>query len=122
MNFMGPHTNLNERLNKDLTPKPNSIPRNTSDFNSMIHDIEYKNAKDNYLKNPTPENRKQQLRNAWKAGDIFINEMNNDNEEPMAKVAGKPIQTTNSWNKIIYLIQRVLKDSVLRKIKILILP
>ena len=44
-------------------------------------------------KNPTPENRKQQLRNVWKADDKFINEMNNDNEEPMAKVAGKLIQT-----------------------------
>ena len=93
MNFMGPHTNLNERLNENLTPKYNSMPLNKSDYNSMIHDIEYKKAKDNYLKNPTPENRKQQLRNAWNADDKFINEMNNDNEEPMAKVAGKLIQT-----------------------------
>ena len=93
MNFMGPHTNLNERLNEDLTPKTNSIPLNTSDFNSMIHDIQYKKAKYNYLKNPTPENRKQQLRNVQKADDKFINEMNNDNKEPMAKVAGKLIQT-----------------------------
>ena len=59
----------------------------------MIHDIEYKKAKDNYFKNPTPENRKQQFRNVWNADDKFIKEMNNDNEEPMAKVAGKLIQT-----------------------------
>ena len=49
MNFMGPHTNLNERLNENLTPKYNSMPLNKSDYNSMIHDIEYKKAKDNYL-------------------------------------------------------------------------
>ena len=42
MNFMGPHTNLNERLNDDLTPKSTSLPINKSDYNSMIHDIEYK--------------------------------------------------------------------------------
>jgi len=93
MNFMGPHTNLNTRLNENLTPKSDSIPINKSDYNSMVHDIEYKKAKDNYLKNPTPENRKQQLRNVWNADDKFIKEMNNDNEEPMAKVAGKLIQT-----------------------------
>ena len=77
----------------------------------MIHDIEYKKATDNYLKNPTPENRKQQVKNVWRADDKFINEMNNDNEEPMSKVAGKLIQTKNFWNKIIYLILQILKDS-----------
>ena len=46
---MEPHTNLNEGLSEELNPKPNSTPRNTSDFNSMIHDIEYKKTKDNYL-------------------------------------------------------------------------
>ena len=45
MQFMGPHTNLDERLNDDLTPKNNSLPINKSDHNSMIHDIEYKKAK-----------------------------------------------------------------------------
>ena len=84
----------------------------------MIHDIEYKKAKDNYLKNPTPEDRKRQLKNVWRADDKFIKEMNNDNEEPMAKVAGK--LKKKSWNKIIYLTRKFLKDSVLRKRKILI--
>ena len=50
MSCMGPHTNLDKRLNEDLTPKHNSIPINKSDYNSMIHDIVYKNAKDNCLK------------------------------------------------------------------------
>ena len=59
----------------------------------MIHDIEYTKAKDNYLKNPRHENRKHQLKNVWRAEDKFVNEMNNVNEEPMAKVAGKLIQT-----------------------------
>ena len=57
-----------------------------------------------------------------KADDKFINEMNNDNEEPMAKVAGKLIQTKNSLNRIINLIRIFLKDSVPSKRKILILP
>ena len=90
MNFMRPHTNLNTRLNENLTPKSDALPINKSDYNSMIHDIEYKKANDNYLKSPTPENRKQQLRNVWNADNKFIKEM--DNEEPMAKVAGKLIQ------------------------------
>ena len=39
---MGPHTNLNTRLNENLTPKSDSIPINKNDYNSMIHDIECK--------------------------------------------------------------------------------
>ena len=62
----------------------------------MIHDIEYKKAKDNYLKNPTPENRKKQLNNVWKADDKFINEMERDHDEPMAPIAGKLIKTKKS--------------------------
>ena len=120
MQFMGPKRNLSARLNENLTQQSDSIPINKSDFNSMIHDTEYKKAKDNYLKNPTPENRKHQLKNVWRADDKFINEMNNDNEEPMAKVAGKLIQKKNSWNKIIYLIRKISKDSVKRKILILL--
>ena len=106
--------------NENLTQKSDSIPINKSDYNSMIHDIEYKKAKDNYFKNPTSENRKQQLRNVWNADYNFIKEMNNDNEEPMAKVAGKLIQTKNSWNKIIYLIRKILKHSVPKKIKMIL--
>ena len=38
MNFMGPHTNLNERLNDDFTPKNNSFMFNLSiKFSKMIH-------------------------------------------------------------------------------------
>ena len=95
MNFMGPNTNLDERLNDDLTPKNNLLLINKSDYNSMIHDIEYKKAKDNYLKNPTPANRKKQIENIWKADDKFINEMEHDREEPMAPIAAKLIQTKN---------------------------
>ena len=45
MNFMGPKSNLSARLNENLTPKSDSIPINKSDYNSMIHDIEYKKPK-----------------------------------------------------------------------------
>ena len=99
MQFMGPHTNLDGILNDDLTPKSNSLPIYKSDYSSMIHDIEYKKAKDNYFKNPTPENRKKQLNNVWKADDKFINEMERDHEEPMAPIAGKLIKTKNSRKK-----------------------
>ena len=75
------------------------MPINKSDYNSMIHDIEYKNAKNKYLKNSTPENRKKQLNNVWKADDKFINEMEHDHEEPMAPIAGKLIKTRNFRKK-----------------------
>ena len=95
MSFTGPNTNVDERLNEDLTPKNNSVPINKSDYNSMIHDIEYKKAKYNYLKNPTPANRKKQLENVWNADDKFTDEMEHDDEEPMAPIAAKLIQTKN---------------------------
>ena len=69
------------------------MPVNKSDYNSMIHDIEYKKAKYNYFKNTTPENCKKQLNNVWKADDKFINEMEHDHEELMAPIAGKMIKT-----------------------------
>ena len=62
MNFMGPISNLSARLYENLTPKSDSIPINKSDFKSKIHDTEYKKAKDNLLKTPTPENGKHQLK------------------------------------------------------------
>ena len=36
MNFMGPHTNLDERLNDDLTPKSTSLPLNNADKSSTV--------------------------------------------------------------------------------------
>ena len=41
MDFMGPFTSLKDRLNPDLTPKPDSIPINHADHASMLHDIAY---------------------------------------------------------------------------------
>ena len=65
----------------------------------MLHDIEYKKAKDNYLKNPTKENRKKQLESVRRADDKFINEMRHDTEEPMAKIAGKLIEVKEQLEK-----------------------
>ena len=45
MNFMGPHTKLNTTLNENLTLKSDTIPINKSDYNSMLHDINYKKPK-----------------------------------------------------------------------------
>ena len=39
MQFMGPHTNLDGRLNDDLTPKNSSLPINKSDYNATIYNI-----------------------------------------------------------------------------------
>ena len=83
---MGPHTRLDLRLDKNEQPLPSSIPLNSSDFNSYIHDLKYKHAKEDYLKDPTPENKKRQMQKVWNADDNFIIDMNNDHEEPMAKV------------------------------------
>ena len=58
MNFMGPHTRLDLRLYKNEQHLPSSIPVNKSDYNSYIHDLKYKHAKEDYLKDPTPENKK----------------------------------------------------------------
>ena len=60
--FMGPGTRLDLRLNPDGTIKDNSLPLNHSDFESYIHDVAYDKAKKEYLKNPTPENKRQQLK------------------------------------------------------------
>ena len=62
MNFMGPGTRLDIRLNPDETPKQNSIPLGKSDYESYMHDLKYKHAKDDYLKDPTPENKKIQMK------------------------------------------------------------
>ena len=91
MNFMGPHTRLDLRLDKNEQPLPSSTPVNKSDYNSYIHDLKYKHAKEDYLKDPTPENKKRQMQKIWQADDNFIRDMNNDQEEPVAKVAGNLI-------------------------------
>ena len=80
------------RLNDDLTPKSDSQPINHADYASMQHDIAYMQAKDNYDKNPTKENRQRQLKKVWDADDQFIDEMKRDKEEPMAPIAGKLIK------------------------------
>ena len=84
--------------------------------------LNIKNVKDNYLKNPTPENRKQQLRNVWKADHKFINELNNDNEETMAKVARKLIQSKKFLEENNLLDTKKFEGFGSKKKKILILP
>jgi len=98
--FMGPGTRLDMRLDANYVPKPDSQPINRADMVSYQHDVAYDRAKKNYLKNPTPENRKAQLNKVWEADDRFINEMNNDNEEPMAPIAGKLISTKKSLEQM----------------------
>ena len=92
MSFMGPGTRLDLRLNQNETPKANSQPLNSADFHSFQHDLAYKHAKDDYMRNPTPENKRKQINKVWRADDKFINDMNHDYEEPMAPIAGKLIK------------------------------
>ena len=100
MNFMGPGTRLDLRLNQDETPKENSQFVNNNDYESYLHDISYKHAKDAYLKNPTPENKKQQMKKVWEADDKFIRAMDRDTTEPMAPVAGRLIQAKEIAEKL----------------------
>ena len=58
-NHMGPHTRLDLRLNPDGTPKEDSKPISKGDYESYLHDKTYYKTKQDYDKNPTPENRKQ---------------------------------------------------------------
>ena len=58
MNFMGPGTRLDIRLNPDETPKQSSLPLNNSDYQSYLHDLSKKHAKEDYLKKPNT--RKQE--------------------------------------------------------------
>ena len=85
---------------KNEQPLPSSIPVNKSDYNSYIHDLKYKHAKEDYLKDPTPENKKRQMNKVWQADDNFIRAMDNDYQEPMAKVAGKLIQAKETAEKL----------------------
>ena len=100
MSFMGPGTDLSRRLNPDETPKADSQFVNSSDFESYKHDLSYKHAKDDYMKNPTPENKKRQIRRVWDADDKFISAMNRDHEELMAPIAGKLIKLKETGEKL----------------------
>ena len=44
MNFMGPGTRLDIRLDANGQPLPNSTPLNSSDYESYTHNKNYKNA------------------------------------------------------------------------------
>ena len=100
MSFMGPHSDLSRRLDTNEQPLPDSQFVNESDRQSYIHDLAYKHAKDDYMKNPTPQNHKVQMQKVWNADEKFINAMDHDNEEPMAKVAGKLIQLKRAGEKV----------------------
>jgi len=100
MGYMGPGTRLDIRLDANEQPKPDSQPINHADFASYKHDLAYKHAYDNYVKNPTSENKKQQMQKVWKADDEFIDEMNQDTDEPMAPIAGKLIQLKKTGEQL----------------------
>jgi len=93
MSFCGPFTRLDLRLNPDGSPKPDSEPIDHADYESYLHDLAYDRIKKDYERNPTPENKKQQLKRIWQADDKFVREMQNDRHEPMAPIAGTLIKT-----------------------------
>ena len=96
---MGPGTRLDLQLNPDGTPKPDSTPKPKSDYASYQHDIAYDRAKKAYEVDKTPGNRRRQLNKIWEADATFVEQMNNDTEEPLAPIAGKLIQTKEQLEK-----------------------
>ena len=99
MNWMGPGTSTKDRTNTDLTPKQNSLPIRNSDLASYEHDISYYKAKQDCVANPISENRNVQLNRVWRADEKFINDMKQDPDEPMAKIASKLISTKRTLER-----------------------
>ena len=56
-NFLGPGTNLNKRLNKDLTPKSWSMPVDRDDEAAYRHDLCYARHKDTKTRNEVCDKR-----------------------------------------------------------------
>ena len=70
--YAGPGTNLARRLERHTgLPKRSSQPINGIDAAAMRHDIRYGQIADEYYKDPTPENKKRQMKEIHKEGDIF---------------------------------------------------
>ena len=115
MQFMGPftsskdRTSLKDRLNPYGTPKQDSLPINQADYASYQHDLAYDRAKKDYEANPTKENRTRQLNKVWNADEKFINQMNNDRDEPMAPIAGALISTKRDLERANLYLQRDLR-------------
>jgi hypothetical protein len=63
MNYCGPGTNLNKKLNPDGTPKPQYLPVDRVDEIALKHDIAYQNNGD--------------LRSRNKADSIMLNDLRN---------------------------------------------
>ena len=98
-NWMGPFTSIKDRTNPDGTYKESSTPISKADYESYLHDKTYYKAKQDYDKNPTPENRNQQLQKVWTADDKFVNEMSKIKNERMAPLAGSLISTKKYLEK-----------------------
>ena len=99
-NWMGPFTSIKDRTNPDGTYKEDSKPISKGDYESYLHDKTYYKAKQDYDKNPTPENRNQQLQKVWNVDDKFVNAMNNITNEKMAPLAGSLISTKQNLEKM----------------------
>jgi hypothetical protein len=100
MMYAGPFSRLDLKLDENMRPKKGFEPINETDYHAYEHDVSYQKAYDNYKANPTPQNKKEQMKKVYEADDKFINDMKRDaNNEPMASVAGKLIQTKKALEK-----------------------
>ena len=81
-NFAGPFTNLSKRIDRiSHLPKEHSQPINSIDAAALRHDLQYENIGNDYFKNPTPENKKRQLKRIHDEDDIFINDVKRNRAE-----------------------------------------
>ena len=72
-NFAGPGTNLARRLDRiTRTPRARFAPINSIDQAGLRHDLQYEQIAEDYYRNPTPENKKRQLKRVHNEDDIFI--------------------------------------------------
>ena len=84
-NWVGPGTDIStrEKLHDD-------IPLNKLDAAAKKHDYAYLHEKEEYIKD---HDKKKHINNVWKADQEFINEANNQNDDPvMGKISANLIR------------------------------
>ena len=84
-----PGTNLTKRIDRNTRlPKPQYAPKNGIDAAALRHDLQYEQIASDYHKNPTPENKKRQMKRIHDEDDIFITDVKrNRSEDPLVATA-----------------------------------
>jgi hypothetical protein len=101
--FLGPHTNLTKRLDSIThKPKPEFQPINSIDTAAMRHDLQYDQIADDYRRNPTPQNKKHQIKRIHDEDDIFIDKVkrHRDDDPRIADLASAAISAKKLCEKL----------------------